>query len=51
MSKKQLYIVVSDEGKFGSIVAGSAWAIGTWRECALWQLANGRRADTQIIPF
>ena len=49
--KKHLYVVVNDQGKFGSVVAGSAWAIGTWAECARWQLANGRRLDTEIIAF
>lgn len=47
MNSQHLYVVVSGEDQF----VGCAWAIGTWAECARWQMANGRRADTRIIPF
>jgi len=45
------YMVVSDEGKFGSVVVGSAYMIGTLQECRLYQMQHGLRAKTQIIPF
>lgn len=46
------HIVVNDEGKIhGTVIAGSAYTVGTLQECRLWQLASGMRAKTQIIPF
>lgn len=49
--KTQLYIVVNAEGACGSVCAGSVWTVGSWTACARWQLANGRRGDTEIIAF
>ena len=30
---------------------GIAYMVGSLQECRLWQLANGKRATTEIIPF
>jgi len=30
---------------------GAVYTVGTLQECRLWQLAQGMRACTKIIPF
>lgn len=38
--------------KLGKVTyGGAAYMIGTKRECQEWQLRNGQRAKTEVIPF
>ncbi len=38
--------------KFGKVsFGGNAYCIGTKKYCQEWQLANGKRATTEVIPF
>lgn len=38
--------------KLGSVTySGAAYTIGTYKECAEWQLRNGMRAKTEIVPL
>lgn len=42
-----MFIVISTDQKFMQY----AYTIGTRQECRMWQLANGMRATTAIVPF
>lgn len=44
------HCVQSDEGKVG-MISGTLYMIGTRKECLEYQLREGIRAKTQVVPF